>query len=60
MKDFTQNEKDLMIDMADSFISNVGATITKLKEQNKRDEIKGILKECLSLSDKINAIEIKK
>lgn len=60
MKDLTKEEKELLMNMADTFISNVGSTISKMKEQKQRDEVKDILKDSLALSDKISKIEIKK
>jgi hypothetical protein len=60
MQEITKKQKDLLLIMVDSFISNTGSSISKVKEQSQRDEVKEILKESLELSEIIKTIKPKK
>lgn len=59
MDNLSKTEKELLIDMADSFIANVGSSIAKIQKQDERETVKNVLKDALTLSDKIKNIKTK-
>ena len=53
MISFKEREKELLISSLDLSISNVSNSISQVKEEEQRIQLRNVIKELLALSDKI-------
>jgi hypothetical protein len=53
MKNFKEREKELLISSLDLSITSVSNSISQVKEEEQRVQLRNVIKELLALSDKI-------